>query len=144
MRHHVQKHLAGVLHHLYINPLEKCNLKCKICYTRKTAPILSMQEILDFVARYQKQQNVETITFCGGELFALAYFPSLVNALTDQDIFIQVITNGTIDKLDEFTKPNFINLITSLDGVEKYHDANRGKGNFRKSMNFMKKAKKLG
>jgi len=144
MQKHVQAHLDTVLHHLYINPLEKCNLKCKICYTRKTAPILTVEQIQDFVERYSKKQKVETITFCGGEVFALTYFPSLINSLTDKGIFIQVITNGTIDKLDEFTNPNFVNLITSLDGVESYHDQNRGEGTFRKTLNFMKKAQKLG
>ncbi len=144
MQKHVQTHLAEALHHLYINPLEKCNLKCKICYTRKTAPILSPDQIQHFVSRYQKVQKVKTITFCGGEVFALVYFPQLVNHFTQQGIFVQVITNGTIDKLDEFTNPNLVNLITSLDGVEEYHDKNRGEGNFRKSIEFMKKADKLG
>ncbi|HYD35735.1 MAG TPA: radical SAM protein [Vitreimonas sp.] len=140
----VTDHLQNVLHHLYINPLEKCNLKCKICYTRKTSPILPNATILDFVNRYQAVEKVETITFCGGEVFALVSFPELVNTLVDQSIFVQVITNGTLDQLDKLRQPNFINLIVSLDGVESYHDANRGEGNFRKSLEFMKKAHRLG
>ena len=140
----VRAHLKQVSQHVYINPLEKCNLKCKICYTRKTDPILSAAEIQDFLARYQKVQSIQTVTFCGGEVFALAYFPGLVNALTAQGIFVQVITNGTIDRLAEFTHPELVNLITSLDGVEAYHDQNRGVGNFRKSITFLQKAKKLG
>lgn len=140
----VKQHFEHVLPHLYINPLEKCNLKCKICYTKKTSPILPNEQILDFVARYQQVQKVETITFCGGEVFALAVFPDLVNALTKQGIFIQVITNGTIDRLDQITTPNSVNLIVSLDGLEQAHDSNRGEGNFRKSTSFMKKAWNLG
>ncbi len=144
MRNTTSSHLRKVLRHLYINPLEKCNLKCKICYTRKTDPILSNAEILDFVERYQKQNPVETITFCGGEVFALTSFPTLVNTLIDKSIFVQIITNGTIDQLDAITTPNAVNLIVSLDGLEPYHDANRGSGNFAKSIAFMQKAKKLG
>ncbi len=144
MQSHVEKHLAKTLRHLYINPLEKCNLRCKICYTRKTDPILPEATILDFVNRYQAEQKVDTITFCGGEVFALAYFPRLMNQLLDQGIFLQVITNGTLDRLDEINNPNLVNLIVSLDGVEDYHDANRGQGNFRKSLNFLKKAQALG
>lgn len=140
----VRHHFEQVLPHLYINPLEKCNLKCKICYTKKTSPILPNDTILDFVARYQQAQKVETITFCGGEVFALTVFPDLVNALTEQGIFIQVITNGTIDRLDRITHPNSVNLIVSLDGLETDHDANRGVGNFHKSIQFMKKAWGLG
>jgi MoaA/NifB/PqqE/SkfB family radical SAM enzyme len=144
MQSHVETHLAKTLRHLYINPLEKCNLRCKICYTRKTDPILPEATILDFVKRYQAEQTVDTITFCGGEVFALAYFPHLMNQLLDQGIFLQVITNGTLDRLDEINNPNLVNLIVSLDGLEAYHDANRGQGNFRKSITFMKKAHQLG
>ena len=144
MKHDISAHTDNVLHHLYINPLEKCNLKCKICYTKKTAPILTEKETLDFVERYNKTLEVKVITFCGGEVFALSYFPHLVNTLTQKGIFIQIITNGTIDKFDEFDDPNKVNLIVSLDGLEEYHDKNRGKGNFQKSMAFLEKGKKMG
>ncbi|MFZ2026143.1 MAG: radical SAM protein [Microgenomates group bacterium] len=137
-------HLSKVLHHIYINPLEKCNLKCKICYTKKTDPILSEEQILDFVDRYEKKYEVKMITFCGGEVFSLAYFPHLINTLTSRGIFVQTITNGTIDKLDELNNPNLNNLIVSLDGLEEYHDSNRGNGTFRKSFAFLKKARDLG
>lgn len=144
MNSKIQSHLNEVLHHLYINPLEKCNLKCKICYTRKTAPILSETQILDFVNRYQKECELQTITFCGGEVFALNYFSHLVNTLTNRGIFVQIITNGTIDTLNLFDVPNSINLIVSVDGLKPYHDANRGKGNFDKSISFLGKAKRIG
>lgn len=140
----LQKHFNNVLPHLYINPLEKCNLKCKICYTRKTAPVLSNQQIIDFVEKYEAVQKVETITFCGGEVFSLYTFPALINHFTQNGIFVQIITNGTIDKLSEIKNPNMVNLIVSLDGLEPYHDANRGEGNYQKSTNFMKKAHNLG
>ncbi len=144
MKQAVKNHLEEVVKHLYINPLEKCNLKCKICYTRKTDPILSKDQILDFIARYQRVHPLETITFCGGEVFALGYFTGLVNELTSQGIFVQMITNGTIDKLEEFTNPNLVNLIVSLDGLKELHDANRGEGNFAKSIAFLQKGLSLG
>lgn len=140
----VQSHLEETLKHLYINPLEKCNLRCKICYTRKTSPILSQAEILEFVARYQESQQLDTITFCGGEVFALAYFPDLLNQLSAQGFFLQVITNGTLDVLEKIHLPNSVNLIVSLDGIEAQHDANRGEGNYRKSLHFLKHALALG
>lgn len=144
MKLRIRGHLTRVLRHLYINPLEKCNLACKICYTRKTSPILSETQILEFVARYRQTQSLDTVTFCGGEVFALRYFPALVNTLVDLGLFIQVITNGTIDALSLLKHPNMVNLIVSLDGQARYHDANRGEGNFERSLSFLKKAKKLG
>lgn len=137
-------HLSKVLHHVYINPLEKCNLQCKICYTKKTSPILSEKQILTFIDRYQAAYELKIITFCGGEVFALPYFPHLINTLNKRGIFIQTITNGTIDCLDKIEMPNLNNLIVSIDGLEEYHDKNRGKGNFNKSILFLKKAREMG
>lgn len=136
----VAKQYCRVLQHLYINPLEKCNLRCKICYTRKTNPILTKDEIFAFIDRYQRVEKLSTVTFCGGEVFTLPYFPDLVNTLTAKRIFVQVITNGTIDTLDKFSDPNSVNLIVSLDGLPEYHDLNRGMGNFAKSTDFLAKA----
>jgi len=118
-------------------------LQCKICYTKKTKSLLSNQEVLDFVKRYQQIQKLESITFCGGEVFLLKNFSQLVNELTKQDIFVQIISNGTIDRLAEIKQTNMVNLIISLDGLEKYHDLNRGHGNFAKSIQLLKKAIKL-
>jgi len=140
----IQKHLNQVLQHLYINPLEKCNLHCKICYTKKTNPILTKKQVIDFINKYQKTQPLKMITFCGGEVFTLKYFPALVNYLTKMGIFIQIITNGTINRLKEFNNPNSVNLIVSIDGLEKYHDQNRGEGSFKKSFLFLKNARDLG
>jgi len=144
MKTHIQNHLSQVLQHLYVNPLERCNLRCKICYTRKTSPILTELEIVDFVNKYQKTQSLKIITFCGGEVFTLKYFPALINYLTDLGLFIQIITNGTIDHLKDLKNPNAVNLIVSIDGPESYHDQNRGEGTFQKSIAFLNHAKKMG
>lgn len=139
-----QHYFSEILHHLYINPLEKCNLRCKICYTRKTSPILSKKEILDFINRYEKVQEVQTVTFCGGEVFTLHYFSELVNCLIKKGIFVQIITNGSIDRLDRIDRPNFVNCIVSIDGLQRYHDKNRGEGSFDQCISFLIKARRLG
>lgn len=144
MNEAISDHLDDVLHHLYINPLEMCNLRCAICYTKKTSPILAPERIEQFVHRYMAAQPVKTITFCGGEVFTLPYFPKLVNTFTDKGIFVQIITNGTIDRFDKLSNPNSINMIVSLDGQRDYHDKNRGRGNFDKSTAYLKKAASLG
>jgi sulfatase maturation enzyme AslB (radical SAM superfamily) len=135
---------SQIFKHLYINLLEQCNLRCQMCYTKKTNAILTQSQIVDFIDAYQKQCQLDSVTFCGGEVCTLPYFTSLVNTVTSRGIFIQIITNGTIDKLGEFEHPNMVNLIVSIDGLPPYHDANRGKGNFTKSMDFLKKAHSMG
>lgn len=149
------------LENLYISPLELCNLNCLYCYTKKPKTILSNQQILDFIKNYQKTLNrfapvkgrfgkaerglfLKSIIFCGGEVFTLPNFPNLINKLLSQNIFITIITNGTIDKLDKIKQPQNCQLIVSFDGPKKIHDQNRGVDNFVKSKNFVKKALNLG
>ena len=137
------------LENIYISPLELCNLSCLYCYTKKPKTILSNKQILDFISKYQqiltdKNQKLKSIIFCGGEVFTLPDFPKLVNKLINQNIFITIITNGTIDKLDEIKSPQNCQLIVSFDGPQKIHDQNRGQGNFVKSKKFVIKALSLG
>lgn len=145
----MQNRQAKNLKNIYISPLELCNLSCLYCYTKKPKTILSNKQILDFVNEYRevlrsKSNDLKSIIFCGGEVFTLPNFPKLVNQLIDQGIFISIITNGTIDKLDEIKQSQNCQLIVSFDGPEKIHDQNRGVGNFAKSKNFVKKALSLG
>jgi pyruvate-formate lyase-activating enzyme len=132
------------LKHLYISPLEACNLRCQICYTTKTTGRLSNQQIIGFIDRYSQQVSLETVTFCGGEVFLLTDFPGLVNTCVNRGIFVQIITNGTVDRLHLISSPNSVNLIVSLDGLPDYHDQNRGAGNWDRSLSFLKHAQSLG
>ena len=138
------------LENIYISPLELCNLRCLYCYTDKTKSILSNDQILSFISEYQKALNLigslklKSIIFCGGEVFTLKEFPALINNVISQGIFVSIITNGVIDRLDEIREPHNCQLIVSFDGPQKIHDQNRGIGNFKKSKDFVKKALSLG
>lgn len=173
----INQKIKSALENIYISPLELCNLNCKYCYTNKTKNILSNNQILDFIDKYQKfltknsedtifcglergntftrhkkfvsinfQKNfcLKSILFCGGEVFTLLDFPKLVNQLISQGIFITIITNGTIDRLNEINDPKNCQLLVSLDGPKEIHDINRGQGNFDKSIEYIKHAQELG
>lgn len=88
--------------------------------------------------------KLKSIIFCGGEVFLLKNFPCLVNNLLSKKIFISIITNGTIDKLDKIKDPQNCQLLVSLDGPKKIHDQNRGEGSYDKTINFIKHALSLG
>lgn len=162
---------SSALENIYISPLELCNLHCQYCYTPKTKNILSHSQILSFVKRYQstlskfagkfltsvergdtftakkkviKNLRLNSIIFCGGEVFTLKNFPRLINHLHQQNIFTTIITNGTIDRLKSIKDPKNCQLLVSFDGPEAIHDANRGPGNFAKSQKFVAHALKLG
>jgi len=140
--------IQSALENIYISPLELCNLHCQYCYTNKTKNILSNQQILDFIDKYSsylrsKIYNLKSVLFCGGEVFTLPDFPDLVNTLIEKDIFITVITNGTIDRLTEIKEPKNCQLLVSFDGPKEIHDQNRGDGNFDKSLKFIQHAQEL-
>ena len=88
--------------------------------------------------------KLKSIILCGGEVFTLPNFPKLVNELIQKDIFVTIITNGTIDRLDEIVKPENCQILVSLDGPKVIHDQNRGEGNFEKSIQYIKHAQILG
>jgi len=131
--------------HLFISPFLECNLNCKICYVKKNKSKLDINELKKFITRFIDEIDLKVITFCGGEILLDTKYIDLINYLVEKyNLFIQIVTNGTVDNLSLFNNPNNINLIVSLDGLPIYHDLNRGKGNFEKSFNFLKKAKQLG
>ena len=88
--------------------------------------------------------NLKSVLLCGGEVFLLPDFPQLVNTLIDKDIFVTIITNGTIDRLEEIKKPDSCQILVSFDGPQEIHDQNRGNGNFDKSIKYIKHAQELG
>lgn len=136
--------LQSSFENIYISPLEVCNLNCRLCYTNKIKSILTNQQIQNFTKRYRKYINLKSILFCGGEVFLLPSFAKLVNYYTSQNIFVSIITNGTINKLSEFLHPNSIQLLVSLDGPPKIHDQNRGAGNYQKTLDFIRTGLDLG
>jgi len=173
MKNSFDSKFSQFLESIYISPLELCNLHCRYCYTKKTKNILINQQILSFVKKYQnffkktrsynflanfnavthlteqKKCNesfleLKSIIFCGGEVFTLKNFPRLINKLNSLGIFITIITNGTIDRLNEIKDPKNCQLLVSFDGLQKVHDYNRGSGNFNKSKSFVRHALNLG
>lgn len=115
-----------------------------MCYTKKTPYILSKERILNFINKYKNNIDLKVVTFCGGEVFTLPYFIDLVNTLTKQEIFVQIITNASINRLIEINRPNSINLIVSIDGLQSYHDKNRGIGSYKKCVDFIKFSQQYG
>lgn len=170
--------IKSALENINIAPLETCNLHCRYCYTQKNKNILTNDQILKFIDRYQnflkensedtifcglerrrphspdaqkfasrnfpKNLKLKSVLLCGGEVFTLPDFPKLVNQLIQKDLFVTIISNGTIDRLSEIKDPKNCQLLVSLDGPKEIHDQNRGEGNFDKTINYIKHAQELG
>lgn len=138
---------------LYIEPISACNLRCKLCYSNvingEEANVLPKEKIINVVQKFSdfKKSRID-IYWCGtGEIFLHKDFPSIVNHLNSvikSGINHTVMTNGTIDRLDEFNQFNNISFRVSIDGPREHHEWNRGKGTYDKCIDFCKKAHKLG
>ena len=96
------------------------------------------------IKEFSNDIKLKSVILCGGEVFTLLDFPKLVNELIQKDIFVTIITNGTIDRLDEIRQSADCQILVSLDGPKVIHDQNRGVGNFEKSIQYIKHAQILG
>lgn len=103
-----------------------------------------MASIQEFIYRYMSVSDLESVTFCGGEVCTLPWFAQLVNWATKQHLLVQIITNGTINILNDIENPNNVVWIVSLDGLPEFHDANRGSGTFQTSLAILIDAQKRG
>jgi hypothetical protein len=112
---------------------------------------LSPEQIYFFVEKFlerKKDLKKFEITWCGtGEVFMHKNFTEILNVLNDKyskNLSHRIITNGTIDRLNEIKDLTNIKFEVSIDGLEEQNDWNRGIGSYRKSIEFSKKANKYG
>ncbi len=139
---------------IYIEPITACNLKCKMCYVNtingKNEKELEEERILSFVEKLAQFNDNEAIKidWCGtGEVSLYSPLTRVINALNERyrgRIEHLIITNGIIDRLSEIHDLSNVSFNVSIDGLETHHDWNRGKGMYRKSLEFCKSANKHG
>jgi len=127
----------------------QCNLRCKYCYVWKTPEKMSNEISIKAINRIlfdakKHEYKKVMIQFSGGEclleLNRIIYLVHLSNQLANQlGIIINyaIVTNGVLinKKSAQLLKKNNINVAVSLDGLDKYHDAQRvfpdGSGTFK-------------
>ena len=137
---------------LFLEPASMCNLHCTMCYTNvingSDRRMLSYEAVNDFVRRYvEATPPVVNVYWCGtGEAFMHQDFPRMVNRLLEYgDVIEQTIqTNGTINRLEEFTGLSRIDFHVSIDGPKDLHEWHRGANTFERTLNFCKDALERG
>lgn len=127
----------------------RCNLWCKHCYGRQdfkevASQDLSLAELLDFIDQ-ASSMNISRCFLSGGEAFLRDDLPELISYLAQKSISIGgIFTNGTIYREDviDALRHNGVKatFLVSVDGpFSEIHDFVRGKGNFDKTVSFIKK-----
>src|SRR5262245_22110553 len=143
-----QKPVKVFPHELYLEPTSVCNLHCSMCYTnvingpdRRT---LSYDQVIGFVHRYlDAVPPVVNVYWCGtGEAFLHRDFPRMVNRLLEYGEVVEqtIQTNGTVNRLDEFTSLARIAFNVSIDGPKDLHEWHRGRNTFDRTLLFCRDA----
>lgn len=116
-----------------------CNARCRMCFQykelNKKLPLLSLDEIKKMFCSFNA---LDTVVLGGGEPFLRKDIEEICFFLIQrfQHIAITLPTNGSLPETTYETTKNILaygcrslTLSLSLDGMQSYHDANRGIGN---------------
>jgi len=135
----------------YIEPISDCNLSCRMCYSRvsRERPPISKEDCIAFADRFAQfcDGNFELYWSGTGEVFLHRDFPEIINVLSRRHtgrIRHTIMTNGTLDRLDEFDSLADVTIRVSIDGLRDDHEWNRGPGTYERTMAFIRKATALG
>jgi radical SAM protein with 4Fe4S-binding SPASM domain len=127
---------------------ERCNLRCRHCYQEsyggEELPLIeilrtiqNLSEMIDdwsdtYEIAFQRSFNVT-----GGEPFLRADLFDILAAMKDHGFDIYLLTNGILVdsvKAERLAALRIKGVQVSLEGPEEIHDAIRGRGSFRSSM----------
>ena len=120
----------------------RCNLRCQHCYQQDYSAFedwTETQNILEqFCALLQAYGCQGRLNITGGEPLTHPHLFDLLRLARSRGIHTGVLTNGTLIGTWEARKlkacgVDYVQI--SLDGMEKVHDAIRGKGSFEKAVN---------
>ena len=126
----------------------KCDLNCKHCYDRTKRDEISYNDTINVMKDLYifcfKYSVFPQITFTGGNPFLHKDFIKLYKNASEMGFIIGILGNPVEEKklveILKIQKPSFYQI--SLEGMEEYNDFIRGKGHFKKAINFLKILKK--
>lgn len=133
----------------YLHITNRCNLTCGYCSynandrVENELPLYQIKSII----RKLSQNGFGQIVFSGGEPLCRKDFKEIVQYAKKFFDDMGLVTNGTLIDYEngEFIAKNINKVQVSIDsGIEKDHDAIRGKGSFKKAVRGVKILKEFG
>ena len=127
---------------------KKCNLKCKHCYLGSLNNVAPSKELVDKILKEIINSNVMEVTISGGECLTYEYIDYVIKRLIASKIKVTLFTNGLLlkqflDKLNE-DLTSYLNIYVSVDGLQKTHELIRGENTYKRTINNIEYAIKLG
>jgi hopanoid biosynthesis associated radical SAM protein HpnH len=124
---------------LMLEPLYRCNLKCRGCGKIQLADKVPDARLsIEECTGAAEEANVPVVSITGGEPLLHPDIPELVTRLTGRRRFVYLCTNGLLleKRIDEFSPSPFLTFSIHMDGLEDRHDELAGrKGVFANAVN---------
>ena len=134
----------NILNNVFFNLTKKCNLKCSYCYASADINNQIEEKDLEFWKKQVldlKEINKDArIIFTGGEATLYKYFWQLAKFIKENNISLNLISNGTILKTEDIEnlKKYFTEINISIDSLnENINSLTRGIDVLEKSKKFV-------
>jgi len=129
---------------------QACELKCRHCYDRSRRSPLTMKtalRVLDELRGFCRERFVGgQVTFSGGNPLLYPRFLDLYRAAVDRGFYTVILGNPapreTIERIAAIRRPDAFQV--SLEGLETHNDSIRGRGTFRRALEFLDVLRELG
>jgi len=129
---------------------QACDLHCRHCYDRSDRPPLQKKQgfsIMNDLRRFCLEHHVRgQVSFSGGNPLLHPHFLELYQGAVERNFMVAILGNPATRKIMErildVKKPSFYQV--SLEGMEKHNDYIRGKGHYRRVMEFLILLRELG
>lgn len=136
---------------------DKCNLRCTHCYQADGMNEITscyykkvLDQFEDLIQRFKKERKCNIrgmVTLTGGEPLLYPHFLDVCAEVKRRHFLLGILTNGTLitseyaEKIKSYD-PYYVQV--SIDGAEDTHNAIRGQGAFRKTVDGLARLIKQG
>ena len=128
------------LRYLELQITDACNLRCSHCYIDKASfSELTVDQVRNALKEFEEMQGLRVL-ITGGEPLIHSKFAEINEMLPDFFIRKVLFTNGILLTKEKIKSLKVDEIQVSIDGLEKGHDAVRGSGSFRRSMEAIKQS----
>ena len=129
--------------HVTVHITSSCNLNCEFCHVNAECGGIDTSKIDSKILENLFVPSVESISIAGGEPFYVKEkLYDFIEQIPQTVKSVAVTTNGLLITEEDILKlkQKNIRLQFSLDGTILYHEKNRGKNTYQKSLSNLKKA----
>jgi selenobiotic family peptide radical SAM maturase len=127
---------------------QACDLNCRHCYDRSSRKNMELSQaihVLDELYAFSEANHVQSqVSFSGGNPMLYPFFYELYREAVDRGFLVAILGNPMeehhIERLLTIGQPEFYQV--SLEGLSGHNDYIRGKGHYRRVLDFLRLLRK--